>query len=65
MPAQHRGQASDECGKQCSVGPVQAGLGVGSAEYGDLVAQDEELDVLRRRWARSSVSQLSSWLKIR
>jgi hypothetical protein len=37
---------SDECGEQCSVGPVEAGLGVGSAEYGDLVAQDEELDVL-------------------
>jgi hypothetical protein len=26
--------------------PVEAGLGVGSAEYGDLVAEDEELDVL-------------------
>jgi hypothetical protein len=38
MPAQRRGQASDECSEQCSVGPVEAGLGVGSAEYGDLVA---------------------------
>ena len=46
MPAQPRGQVSDECGEQGSVGPVEAGLGVGSAEYGDLVAQDEELDVL-------------------
>jgi hypothetical protein len=46
MPAQPRGQVSDECGEQGSVGPVEAGLGVGSAEYGDLVAEDEELDVL-------------------
>ena len=51
MPAQRRGQASDECSEQCSVGPVEAGLGVGSAEYGDLVAEDEELDVLGRRCA--------------
>ena len=48
VPAQRRGQALDECGEQGAVGPVQARLGVGSAEYGDLVAQDEELDVLRR-----------------
>ena len=45
MPAQRRGQALDECSEQCSVGPVDAELGFGSAEYGDLVAQDEELDV--------------------
>jgi hypothetical protein len=38
VSAQRRGQALDECGEQCAVGPVQAGLGVGSAEYGDLVA---------------------------
>jgi hypothetical protein len=30
---------------------VQAGLGVGSAEYSDLVAQDEQLDILGRRGA--------------
>ena len=46
MFAQRRGQALDECGEQGAVGPVQRGLGVGSAEYGDLVAEDEELDVL-------------------
>jgi hypothetical protein len=51
MPAQRRGQALDECGEQRSVGPVQSGLGVGSAEYGDLVAQDEEFDVLGCRCA--------------
>jgi hypothetical protein len=37
---------SDQDGEQCSVGPVEAGLGVGSAEDSDLVAQDEEFDVL-------------------
>jgi hypothetical protein len=46
MPAQRRGEAWDDGGEQGSVGPVLAGLGVGSAEYGDLVAEDEELDVL-------------------
>ena len=29
----------DECGEQRAVGPVQARLGAGAAEYGDLVAQ--------------------------
>ena len=48
MAAQHRGEASDQHGEQGPVGPVQAGLGVGSAQYGDLVAQDEELDVFGR-----------------
>jgi hypothetical protein len=39
---------SDQGGEQGPVGPVQARPLVRSAEYGDLVAQDEELDVLRR-----------------
>jgi hypothetical protein len=39
---------SDEGGEQCSVGPVEAWFGVGSAKYGDLVAEDEEFDVLGR-----------------
>jgi hypothetical protein len=59
MPAQRRGQASDECSEQRSVGPVEAGLGVGSAEYGDLVAEDEKLDVLGRRCAGGAVSASS------
>ena len=46
MPAQCRGQVLDEGGEQGAVGPVQSGLGVGSAEYGDFVAQDEQFDVL-------------------
>jgi hypothetical protein len=32
-------------------GRLRPGLGVGSAEYSDLVAQDEQLDVLGRRGA--------------
>ena len=48
VTAQRRGQASDQCGEQGAVGPVQARPRVGSAEYGDLVAQDEQLDVLGR-----------------
>ena len=51
VTAQHCGQTSDEGGEQGSVGPVQAGLGVGSAEYGDLVAKDEQFDVLGCRCA--------------
>jgi hypothetical protein len=35
--------AANQRGEQGLVGPVEAGLGVGSAEYRDLVAQDEEL----------------------
>jgi hypothetical protein len=35
-------------GEQGAVGPVQSRSPIGSAEYGDLVAQDEQLDVLRR-----------------
>jgi hypothetical protein len=42
MTAQFRGEASDECGEQGSVGQVQAWLGFGSAQYGDLVAKDEQ-----------------------
>jgi len=55
MPAQHRGQALDECGEQGSVGPIQARPRVGSAEYGDLVAQDEQFDVLGCRCASEQV----------
>jgi hypothetical protein len=40
---------SDQRGEHGSVGPVQARPGVGSAQYRDFVAQDEQLDVLGRR----------------
>ena len=49
MPAQSRREASDQRGEHGSVGPVQARPRVGSAEHSDLVAQDEQLDVLGRR----------------
>ena len=51
VTAQHRGQASDQRGEHGSVGPVQARPRVGSTQYRDLVAQDEQLDVLGRRRA--------------
>jgi hypothetical protein len=38
---------------------------LGFAEYGDLVAQDEDLDVLGRRCAADSVRNPSSRMKIR
>jgi hypothetical protein len=37
---------SDECSEQRSADPVEAGLGVGPVKYGDLVAENEEFDVL-------------------
>jgi hypothetical protein len=48
MAAQHRAKASDQRGEHGSVGPVKARPRVCSPQYGDLVAQDEELDVLGR-----------------
>ena len=51
VTAQHRGEASDQGGEQGAVGPVQARLGVGSAQYGDFVPQDERLDVFGSRGA--------------
>jgi hypothetical protein len=35
-------------GEHCSVGPVQVRARVGSAEYRDLVARDEQLHVFGR-----------------
>ena len=48
VPAQHRGQALDECGEQGAVGPVQPRPRIGSTKYRDLVAQDEQLNVFGR-----------------
>jgi hypothetical protein len=49
MTTQRCGVASDQRGEQGSVGPVHSRSRVGSTEYRDLVAQDEQLDVLGRR----------------
>ena len=46
MPTQRAGQPPDERGEHRAVCPVQAWSWVGAAQYGDLVAQHEELDVL-------------------
>jgi hypothetical protein len=46
MAAQCPGQSPDEGGEHGPVRPVQAGSRVDATEYGDLVAQHEELDVL-------------------
>jgi hypothetical protein len=60
--AQRGGQALDECSEQGAVGPVQARSRVGSAEHGDLVAQDEQLDVpwTTMRGGAASASSLAS-----
>jgi hypothetical protein len=55
----------DQGDEQGSVGTVEARPRVGSAEYGDLVAENEELDVLADDARPSSVGRLSSRLKIR
>ena len=47
MATQRAGQPPDERGEHGPVGPVHARSWVGAAQDGDLVAQHEELDVLR------------------
>jgi hypothetical protein len=47
MAAQRSEKPPDEGSEHCPVCPVQAWSWVGAAEYGDLVSQHEELDVLR------------------
>jgi hypothetical protein len=49
MRAQFPGQQPDERGEHGTISPVQPRLGVDSAKQGNLVAQDEQLDILRRR----------------
>jgi len=48
MSAYHRRKVSDQRGEQGPVGPVQARPRIGSAQYGDLVAEDEQLKVFGR-----------------
>jgi hypothetical protein len=54
MSAQHL----DQRGEDRSVCPVQAGLGVGSAQHGDFVTQHQEFDVLGRRRAAEQQHQV-------
>jgi hypothetical protein len=46
MAAQCSGQPLDQGGEHGPVRPVQAWSGVGAAQYGDLVPQHEQFDVL-------------------
>ena len=46
---QPSGQVADQRGEDRAVGPVQPGPGMGAAQHGDLVPQDEQLGVLGRR----------------
>jgi hypothetical protein len=66
VTAQHRGQAWDQRGEHGSVGPVEAGLGVGSAEYRDLSWRRTSSSMCSDDDARpSSASQLRSPMRIR
>ena len=61
VTVQARGEALDQRSEHGPVSPVQSMPRTGSAEYRDLVAQYEELDVFRDKDARpSSVSKLRS-----
>jgi hypothetical protein len=46
MAAQHSRQPPDERGEHGPICPLQARSGVGAAQDGNLMAQDEQLDVL-------------------
>jgi hypothetical protein len=46
MRAQFARQQPDERGEHGTISLVQPRLGVGSAKHGNLVAQDEQLDIL-------------------
>ena len=46
---QTSGQEPDQRGQSSATGPVQPWPGTGTAQYGDLVPQDKQLDVLGRR----------------
>ena len=47
MATQCSGQPSDEGGEHGPVRPLQTRCGVGAAQHRDLVAQHEQLDILR------------------
>jgi hypothetical protein len=60
MPPQHLRQPLDECGEDRSVCPVQAGLGVGSAQHGDFVTRYQELTSLDADERLSSNSRFTA-----
>jgi hypothetical protein len=46
MATQGSRQPPHERGEHCPIRPLQTWLRIGSAQHGDLMAQDEQLDVL-------------------
>jgi hypothetical protein len=65
MPPQHWWQPPDERGEHCSIRPVQAGLWVDSAQYGDFVTQHQSSTSLDADERPSNNSRFTSWRKIR
>ena len=49
MRSQSSRQEPDQRGEERAVGPVQPGPGIGAAQHGDLVPQDEQFGVLGGR----------------
>jgi hypothetical protein len=48
MVPQHLRQPADKRGEHRAIRPVQSRLRIGSAQYGDFVAQHHEFDVFGR-----------------
>jgi hypothetical protein len=60
------GQPAAECSDRCSVGPVHPGSRGAAVQYGELVAQHEDLDVLGPPlFGRAEAIQPTSWVTIR
>ena len=57
MAPQRSGQPSDEGGEHGPVRPLQTRCGVGAAHHRNLVAQHEQLDILRGRRATEQQDQ--------
>ncbi|MDU0288151.1 hypothetical protein [Saccharothrix longispora] len=45
----HLGESAHQCGEHGAIGPLQSRAGVGAAQHGDLVPEDQQFDVLGRR----------------
>ena len=65
VTAQHRGQVSDQRGEQGAVGPVQPSLGLALRSTATSWRRTRSSMSLDDGARGSSVSQFSSWLKIR
>jgi hypothetical protein len=58
-------QEPDQDGEDRPAGPVQPGLGMGTAQHGDLVPQHQQFRVLGRRRTTGRTSQPQTRMKIR